>query len=236
MKIVKENDIYKTVKIGATYKAIACYKTLTINPVPSDAKVTFSKGIISGNTTTVDEGLSVTYSVSKNGYSTYTDTIIVSEDMTINVELQEGYPSGTVLFESGTPGTYTINVEANCTIRLDMCGAGGAGAEYYVRKYHGGSAGYIYGETELEKGTYTIIVGAANGGLSSFNENIAYGGGNATKNGGPGAGGTTSVVSLGLTGSNGSFDSSVSRILSYGGGGYGKNSSGQHGYCKIVTV
>lgn len=147
---------------------------------------------------------------------------------------QSKLPAGIILFESGIPGTYSINVEANCTIRLDMCGAGGRGSRFFDKKYNGGSAGYIYGETKLEKGTYTIIVGAANGGLSSFNENIAYGGGNADRMV-PGAGGTTSVVSLGLTGSNGSNGSTTSRILSYGGGGHGE-ANGQHGYCKIVTV
>lgn len=236
MKIVKENDIYKIVKIGSTYKAMRYYKALTINPIPSDANVTFSKGIISGNTTTVEEGSSVTYSVSKNGYSTYTDTISVSEDMTINVELQEGYPSGTVLFENGIPGTYTINIEADCTIRLDMCGAGGAGKKggfMEPRRYTGGQGGYIYGETDISAGTYTIIVGAANGGYSSFNENIANGGTNAQQYA-DGSGGSTTVVSSGLTGSNGGVSTS-SRILTYGGGGYGE-SNGQNGYCKIVTI
>lgn len=149
------------------------------------------------------------------------------------LEYQSKLPAGIILFESGTPGTYTINVEANCTIRLDMCGAGGNSTLNHP--YNGGQGGYIYGETELEKGTYTIIVGAPNGGASSFNGNIAYGGGNAGRHSG-GVGGGCTVVSDGLIGSDGGT-SSASRILSYGGGGwYRDRQDGQPGYCKIITV
>ena len=146
-------------------------------------------------------------------------------------------PAGIILFESGTPGTYTIDISKKCTVRIDMCGAGGAGNYLPLmetRRYTGGQGGYIYGETELSSGTYTVIVGAANEGYSSFNGNIANGGTNASQVGG-GSGGSTTVVSSGLTGSNGGT-STASRILTYGGGGYGENSSGQNGYCKIVTV
>lgn len=147
---------------------------------------------------------------------------------------QSRLPSGIILFESGTPGTYTINVSADCTIRLDMCGAGGAGEDATFWTYTGGSGGYIYGNTELTKGTYTVVVGAANGGASSFIENIAYGGSSASTNS-DGAGGITTVISSGLVGSNGVTGSTASRILSYGGGGY-KSANGQNGYCKIVTA
>lgn len=148
---------------------------------------------------------------------------------------QNRLPSGIILFESGTPGTYTINVEANCTIHIDMCGAGGAGyLPTLTKSKTGGSGGYIYGNTELTKGTYTVVVGAANGGASSFIENIAYGGSSASKDS-DGAGGITTVISSGLVGSNGVKGSTASRILSYGGGGR-KNDNGQNGYCKIVTV
>lgn len=149
---------------------------------------------------------------------------------------QSKLPGGIVLFESGTPGTYTINVEANCTIHIDMCGAGGAGKDNVLTTSKtGGSGGYIYGNTELTKGTYTIVVGAANGGASSFIGNIAYGGSSANKDS-DGAGGITTVISSGLVGSNGVTGSTASRILSYGGGGGWKSDNGQNGYCKIVTV
>lgn len=138
-------------------------------------------------------------------------------------------PAGIILFESGTPGTYTINVSKKCTIRLDMCGGGGNGF-----LYSGGSSGYIYGNTEIGAGTYEVVVGSLGGGSSSFNENIAGGGGNAG-NHSDGSGGVCTVVSTGLTGSNGSSGSTTSRILSYGGGG-DRASFGQTGYCKIITV
>lgn len=146
---------------------------------------------------------------------------------------QSRLPSGIILFESATPGTYTINVSADCTIRLDMCGGGGKG--YNSMYCSGGSAGYIYGNLELSRGTYTVVVGASNSGNSSFLSNIA-GGGSAGARNTPGAGGTTTVVSAGLTGSDGSRGSTTSRILSYGGGGDDYGGDGQNGYCKIVTV
>ena len=149
-----------------------------------------------------------------------------------------GYPSGTVLFEA-TAGTYTLTVEHNCTVRLDMCGGGSGG--YYVKSinttipWKGCSAGYVYGNISLAKGTYSVIVGAggaakytSSGGDSSFLSNIAGGGASN-------AGGTTTVVTSGLTGSNGTLRSTTGRIGGYGAGG-AAGANGTSGYCKIVVV
>ena len=141
-----------------------------------------------------------------------------------------GYPTGTVLFESGTPGTYTLVVDKRCTARLNMCGAGGNGSTIHM----GGSGGYIYGNLEITAGTYTIVVGAAGGGNSSFKENVAGGGGNAS-NHGDGSGGTCVVVSSGLTGSNGTSGSTTGRINGYGAGGSFVG-TGASGYCKIEVL
>ena len=61
--------------------------TLTINPTPSDATVTFSTGTVSGKTCTVQTGTSVTYTVSKNGYTSQSDTVTVNSNQTINVTI-----------------------------------------------------------------------------------------------------------------------------------------------------
>lgn len=148
-----------------------------------------------------------------------------------------GYPAGTVLFESGTPGTYTLTVERNCTVRLDMCGGGGGGSLDIMEGVStGGSAGYVYGNMNLLRGSYTIVIGSGGvmgnkGGDSSFLGNVAGGGyGGSGKH--DGDGGSTTVVTQGLTGSNGSSGSSSGRIGSYGAGGYSTD-SGTSGYVKI---
>lgn len=143
------------------------------------------------------------------------------------------YPEGIVVFESGNAGSYSITIEKNATIHLDMCGGGGNGYNpSWFSLRTGGSGAYIYGDTDIEKGTYTVIVGA-NGGNSSFLDNIAGGGGHAGSSNG--AGGIATVVSSGLTGSNGSAGSTTSRIANRGGGHQG-NGAGQVGYVKIVIL
>ena len=88
--------------------------------------------------------------------------------------LVSGYPSGTVLFESGVPGTYTINVKYKSVVHIDLCGSGGAGATSLLgsRGMTGGSAGYIYGDLFLVAGSYEITVASPSSNASSFNGNI----------------------------------------------------------------
>lgn len=63
--------------------------TLTINPTPSDAKVTLiAEGYEQfGNSIEVNKGTSVTYIVEKEGYATQTSTIMVDTNTDINVKL-----------------------------------------------------------------------------------------------------------------------------------------------------
>ena len=65
--------------------------TLTINPTPSDADVVLVAGenTVNEKSITVEENTTVTYTVSKNGFETVTDTITVTESKTINVSLVE---------------------------------------------------------------------------------------------------------------------------------------------------
>ena len=64
-------------------------KKLIINPNPSDATVllTATGYTQEGNNISVLEGTEVTYSVSKEGYTTQTGTVVVSENQTLNITL-----------------------------------------------------------------------------------------------------------------------------------------------------
>lgn len=66
--------------------------TITINPTPNDAKVTFSNyeiGIISndGKSITVKKGSNISYVISAFDYIDQSNTIIVDNNQTINIEL-----------------------------------------------------------------------------------------------------------------------------------------------------
>lgn len=98
------------------------YYTLTINPTPADASVTFNKGTVVGNTCTVTSGTSVTYTVSKSGYETKSATVTVNSNQTVNVTLQEqSYSLPLYGFKNGTNWTcYLIGFNSasgyNCLI------------------------------------------------------------------------------------------------------------------------
>ena len=67
--------------------------TITINPTPNDAKVTFSDygiGIISndGKSITVKKDTNVTYTITKSMYSTLTSQIIANENQILDVNLE----------------------------------------------------------------------------------------------------------------------------------------------------
>ena len=151
-----------------------------------------------------------------------------------------GYPSGTILFENATAGTYTLQVDYNCTVSVDLVGGGSCASA--SRK--GASGAYISGTISLSSGTYTIIIGDGgiandtyDGGNSTFNSNTA-GCGIFSSSGG--TGGTATVVTTGLTGQNGISNSNVGWINGYGAGGSVASSpsrrTGVAGYCKIEVV
>ena len=152
-----------------------------------------------------------------------------------------GYPSGTVLFESATAGTHTLQVEHNCTIHLDLVGGGGGGYNFLNFKIAGSSGAYISGDMTLTTGTYTIVIGGggtggkspSNGSDSSFEGNIAGGGESGGKSS---SGGTATVVTQGLTGQNGKTSDTKGWIDGYGAGGSRSGGKGTNGYCKIEVV
>lgn len=202
MKLCLINNTYKVIVKNGVYSGVLFSYTLTINPTPADATVTFSTGTVSGNSCTVADGTSVTYTVSKTGYASETATVTVTADQTINVTLSEGhYTPDQVLYESSTGGaSTTLNLLDNGKYQV-ICiagGGGGAGASPSAIGTNG-SAGGGSGSGfdcvfQLTAGNYSIAVGsggaaktngtATTGGNSQFGTCYAYGGtgGKATRN------------------------------------------------------
>lgn len=174
------------------------------------------------------------------------------------------YPSGTVILEKSTPGTYTVTLEHSQKYEIWLVGSGGKGAKWHstgkskmASAAGGGSGAYVHGSLYVSGGSYTVVVGSANGGQSSVFGNIARGGGNGTasSSGGTGGSGGTYTVTSGVSGSNGNSGGGGRADLYYeasGGsskyGGYGAGGSargakqgteyannGGNGYVKIVA-
>lgn len=85
--------------------------TLTVNTTPEDASVTFSTGTVSGHTCTVDAGTYVTYTVSKPGYTTFTDTVFIDDtDNYASVVIEKEYYTITI-FPSPIDSTVVLTAE-----------------------------------------------------------------------------------------------------------------------------
>lgn len=84
------------------------------------------------------------------------------------------YKRGFVLFESWTPGTYTIPIKSGTyeiTITGGGGGAGGSAGSHAWIGGNGGSAAAFKARIKLKKGTLTIVIGAggSGGGVSGRN-------------------------------------------------------------------
>ena len=199
MKLVSVDGVYKMILENSTHYAIQISCTITINPTPSDATVTFSTGTVSGKSCTVTDGTSVTYTVSKTGYVTKTATLRVTKSKTINVTLVEGhYQVDEVVYESSTAGSTTFNLLDSGKYEVICIAGGGGGKQYYmdgkIMNYGGGSGSGFDCVLQLTSGNYNIVVGAAgarntsqssttqsgSGGNSQFGTSYAYGGGGAS--------------------------------------------------------
>ena len=86
--------------------------TLTVNPTPVDATVVLSATGFSqvGNQITVTRGTSVTWTVSKSGYNTRTDTLTVNASQTLNISLITTYCTLTIV---PTPSDATVVLTAS---------------------------------------------------------------------------------------------------------------------------
>ena len=111
------------------------YHTLTINPTPSDATVTFNTpGTVSGKSITVFKGTNVSYNVSRTGYVTQNNlTYTVTTDETITPTLtKENYTltvttepaDATVTFSTGTVDGHQCTVPYDTTITYTVSKTG----------------------------------------------------------------------------------------------------------------
>lgn len=204
---------------------------ITIAPTPSDATVviTATGFTQSGNSIVAFPGTSITYTVSKIGYFTATGTVTVYDNQTINVALEEApYLPEQTVFESATPGSYTLNLLAAGTYRIICVGGGGGAATASTSRFDlddmqtaiaiagGGSGGYSQSTLSLSAGTHSIQVGAGGAGASGYN------------------GTNQGIQFTGGTGGGSTFDSTV---LAYpGGGGYAYAKSADHTHDRTVTA
>lgn len=122
-------------------------------------------------------------------------------------------PAGQTVFEQATAGTYTVTLPKTQNYRLIMVGGGGGGASggsghYTNYNAGGGSGGYVEVIVKLNKGSYTISVGAIGTHGSGSSAGLYYGtaGGATTAFGftaGGGQGGRCSIHSGGPLGGAG---------------------------------
>ena len=122
-------------------------------------------------------------------------------------------PAGQIVFEQAVAGTYTVTLPKTQNYRLIMVGGGGGGASggsghYTNYNAGGGSGGYVEVIVKLNKGSYTVSVGAIGAHGSGSSAGLYYGtaGGNTTAFGftaGGGQGGRCSIHSGGPLGGAG---------------------------------
>lgn len=207
------------------------YYTLKVNPTPSDATVSFSGGtIVDTNTCKVLAGHSVTYYVTRSGYTAQNASVTMDSNKEINVTLTIPYTPNQVLYESSTGGaSTTLTLEVDGRYQVICVGGGSGGAYVYSSKFSdgrasGGSGAGFNGFVNLSSGSHTIKIGAGGsgqayekngqvwatskaGGQSAIDSIIVAGGGGAAKAGIHGA--TQTAGSGGIL----SYDSS--KVQSY---------------------
>ena len=140
-----------------------------------------------------------------------------------------GYDPSEAIFQSTTPGTYTVDIEISAYFNVTAVGGGSGGAYVYSSKFSdgrasGGSGAAFVGVVYLEAGTYTVKVGAGGagkayesngqssatstaGGASTIGSLITAGGGGAAKAGIHGAAQTA--------GAGGTLTYDSSKVQSY---------------------
>lgn len=92
-------------------KIVVVYNTLTINPTPSDSTVIINNvssiGSVSKN---YPKGTTINWSVLKDGYITKSDNLVLDEDRTINVVLEEIVPDEFTYKVNPTPSDATVEI------------------------------------------------------------------------------------------------------------------------------
>ena len=142
---------------------------------------------------------------------------------------------------SGTFEVYN-NIDVSCLI-IGGGGGGTDGDDNNGGGGGGGAGGFLEVSQNITPGQYTIVVGAGgigsqlgvessgvNGNNSSFNENIALGGGGDSSNGGCGGGAFRGVTpGSGSQGGDGGTGGTYLAVWGGGGGGGGANENGGNG-------
>jgi len=129
--VTKSNQTYRVTQ-NATITAPNLDKqnyTLTIS---TDGSVTFNTGTISGKTCTVPYNTSVTYTVTKRGYVSVTNTVTVTSNQTISVSLTAALPvnetapaTSKTLLESTSGAQYkTYTITADGWYYVEVMGGG----------------------------------------------------------------------------------------------------------------
>ncbi|MBR2248068.1 MAG: hypothetical protein IJ880_13790 [Bacilli bacterium] len=214
--------------------------TLTINPIPSDAIVTFNTaGTVSGNSIIVPYNTTVSYSVSHSSLETQNKSITVKSDITETVTLS--YASGTVLFESSNAGTHSVTPLVPTDVNIICVGGGGGGCAGYVTNGSGyqnataagggGSGGYSNQNVTIPAEQINIIVGKGGTGASGGynrdggNWSATAGGSSSVSNLVSAAGGTGASVGTSYS----SVTKNVSASVGNGSSGSGTTSNGNNG-------
>lgn len=167
-------------------------------------------------------------------------------------------PSGTVLFDKNTAGTYTVTIPMTQVYDVIMVGAGGGGDKGAIYKsYGGGGSGAAFvGKIQLTAGSLKVIVGKGgtngfyggtlptNGG-ASYIDDYYVGGGEAGSGGGAGGSKGNCPTTYGYTkwvaGNAGkagyaSNNGGASVYGGYGAGAAASGGTGGAGYVKIYVA
>lgn len=100
--LVHYNDTEPDIVVSDIVGGLPCY-SLTINTTPSDANVTFDVTGFSlldeENSIIAREGTEVHYTVTKEGYTTAEDTIIITENTTLNITIYESIDLDDYIYE-----------------------------------------------------------------------------------------------------------------------------------------
>lgn len=214
--------IAKVIKVNSVYKAIILLypeadKLTDVNNYAftqgsiyiDDSSIKMNGDIVwdtahDSNTTTYLSNTPCTYIISDNN-NWAQDTFVVTSDIVINQSVTPA--SGTIVFESNTPGNYYVNIPETKYYDVHLVGGGGGGliVTYihfniltsgsigsgfsggsarkqeikYIALCSGGSGAYSHGKLYITKGTYLCTVGHG-GSSATFSTNGARSGNNGS--------------------------------------------------------
>ena len=105
------NKVNQTLSVTLEPEVVVEKYTLTVNATPADAIVRLNNQI--RNSITVEKGTTVSIEVSKTGYKTHTENIVVNEDIVKNITLTA--LKTCVLTVTATPSSAVIRIDGSIT-------------------------------------------------------------------------------------------------------------------------